>query len=191
MIQGKYIKTGIMDTTLKSHHIKGIIFIFLMLQSAYVLPFFKSDSWGITQEEVIKKYLSPEEKYTEFLVSEKPEYNNKILSYIVAIDSDLKSKIKILQTSKKPAKDYLFVKNRLYSILVDYGIIANDKENKILEEIKKEFGDPSIQKDKQISIYSFKDNKTKVLVLSWPRPGGRECKVYYYANALFKMLITE
>ena len=86
---------------------------------------------------------------------------------------------------------YLLIKDRLYSILINYGIIDNNKLNKIIYNITNTYGEPSIQRDKNISIYSFKDKKTKILLLFRFRYNKRECKVYYYASNLFKMLITQ
>lgn len=166
--------------------------LFVMLLFCYSISFsqYNYNKWGISKEEVIKRYLQKDNKYVEFDAN-KPRYENKIMNYIIAIDRDLKQKIKILRSSKKPVRDFLLVNDKLYSVLENQGILSLKKQNKIIDSLTAQFGTPTIQRDKRMTIYSFKGRDTKVLLLSKPESNKIECKIYFYASNLFKMLITQ
>jgi len=148
-------------------------------------------TWGISKSECVQKFSYTDADIRAFSPSDDSRYENRIMNYIVAIDSDLKSDITIFRTVKSPIRDLLFVKNRLYSILEDYGTVSAAVERRTLESLKKSYGEPSIQRDKQVVIYSFQDANTKVIMISTQKGSGYDCKVYYYAARLFKMLMTK
>ncbi len=171
------------------------IFLFLAIQVLFCLMFYKDalpqsyGDWGISKPTVISKYLGKD--YVEFQPINKPDYENKIMNYIIAIDSNNKGKITILRTKKIPEKDFLLVNNKLYSVLENYDLISASAVNDIIKRLTDTYGTATIQKDKNMTIYSYMSKKTKVLVLTYSKAGKQECKVYYYASQLFKMLISE
>jgi hypothetical protein len=167
--------------------ISTIISIFLMEIDSYTIT--KIAGWGASKDAVIKEYLQNDKNIIRFKPSEKPEYKNKILTYIVAIDADLANSIDIIRSSTRPEKDFLFVKDRLYSILENRGPIGKSSEDRLINELKSAYGNPGIQKDNQSLIYSFKDNETKVLLILSKEAGSSVCTLYYYASKLFKMLL--
>jgi hypothetical protein len=175
-------------------HVNPLIatILFLMFMLCYNNLFSQQNynKWGISKDEVIKRYLLKDKKYVQFDAT-KPRYVNKIMNYIIAIDRDLKQKIKILRSSKKPVRDFLLVDDKLYSVLENQGVLSQKKQNKIIDSLTAQFGTPTIQRDKRMTIYSFKGRETKVLLLSKTESNKIECKIYFYASNLFKMLITQ
>ncbi len=131
-------------------------------------------------------------KWTEFRPSDRPKYRNKILSYITAIDADLAKKIMIVRTESTPVVDYLFVNDRLYTVMENWGKVDPATEKRIQSRLGAKFGQPVIQKDASLHIYSYHNDATKVLCYFTRHPeGASNCKVYYYTKKLFRLLITE
>jgi hypothetical protein len=147
--------------------------------------------WGTLLEKV-KGTTPAGNEIIQFTPGEKPKYKNRILNYITAIDTKLRDKIIILKVKSQPEIDYLFVNNKLYSIMENWGQIDKKTEKEIQSNLSKQFGSPFLQQDKNFYIYSFSSDKTKVLwyLIKLPE-GASSCKVYYYTKQLFRMLIAE
>jgi hypothetical protein len=146
--------------------------------------------WG-TQLLKVKKNL-PGDKCEQFKPSEKPKYKNKIMTYITAIDAKLIEKIIIMRVKSQPMIDYLFVNDKLYTIMESWGKVDQKTEKEIHADLVSQFGQPLLQQDKNFYIYSFNNDKTKVLYYINRLPDGTSrCKVYYYTKQLFRMLIAE
>jgi hypothetical protein len=128
----------------------------------------------------------------QFTPADDPNYENKIMSYITAIDADLIKKITIVRIKNQPMVDYLFVSDRLYTIMENWGEIEPKKSKEIESTLTTQYGAPLVQQDKNFFIYSFNNDKTKVLYyLMKQTDGNSKCIVYYYTKKLFRMLITE
>ncbi len=131
-------------------------------------------------------------QWTEFKPSDRPKYRNKILSYITTIDADLANKIMIVRTESTPMVDYLFVNDKLYTVMEDWGQVDPATEKSIQSRLGAKFGQPVIQKNASLHIYSYHNDATKVLCYFTRLPeGASNCKVYYYTKKLFRLLITE
>jgi len=180
---------------MKKHTIPYIIlsvglfqFIVSAMAAQYAPP---ACDWGALLEKV-KNTLPQDTPFTEFSPGEKPDYKNKILSYITAIDNKLYDKIVILKKQSSPETDYLFVNNKLYSIIENWGDIDQQTEKEILSALAKQFGKAQLQQDKNFWIYSYDSEKTKVLCYLIKLPDKRStCKIYFYTRQLFRMLISE
>jgi hypothetical protein len=144
--------------------------------------------WGISKEEMIRRYAS--QKHRVLTPASDPAYKNKIMNYIIAIDQDLKPKIAIIRSSNGIVRDFLLIDNTLYSVLERHGIITPEKRDEIVRMLTAKFGSPSIQRDKKITIYSFRGEKTKALLIFHDRSSDTQCTIYFYARNLFKMLIS-
>ncbi|MCP4762486.1 MAG: hypothetical protein GY870_11955 [archaeon] len=147
------------------------------------------DSWAISRDAVIKENITPSTKYIEFSPAKKPKYENKIMNYIVALDQELMNEIKIIRIQANPEKDFLMVKNKLYSIKESYNSISKKKMDKVIKKLTSRYGKSSLQKDEKMVIYTFSNNQTKVLVYSYLK--SKKAEVYLYAKQLFKMLISD
>ena len=147
--------------------------------------------WGITLDD-FTKHLGENIRYIRFTPKDKPDYKNKIMSYITAIDNAYLSHILIIRTMTVPETDYLFVKGKLYTVLEDWHVVNAKKQDSILNDLTKRYGKASIAKDGNFSITSFNTPVTKVLFYKLVYADGTaKCKVYYYTNKLFRMLIMD
>lgn len=161
----------------------------LLLLQAETVPV-PDYSWGSKKADLTSALGAG--RCTEFRPTDRPKYRNKILSYITAIDADLESKIVIVRTESKPVVDYLFVNDRLYTVMENWGQVDSATEKSIQSRLGGRFGQPIIQKDTNLHIYSYNNDTTKVLCYFTRLPeGAAQCKVYYYTRKLFRMLITE
>ena len=147
--------------------------------------------WGITLDDFTKN-LGDNVRSIRFTPKDKPDYKNKLMSYITAIDNAYLSHILIIRTMTVPQTDYLFIKGKLYTILEDWHVVNAKKQDSILNDLKKRYGEASIAKDGNFSIISFNTPATKVLFYKLVYADGTaKCKVYYYTNKLFRMLIMD
>ncbi len=147
--------------------------------------------WG-TPLDQLKKSLPSDKEATQFTPKEKPKYKNKLLSYITAIDGNLVEKIIIVRLKARPVVDYLFVNNKLYTIMENWGKVDEKTAKEIEANLNGLYGQPLVQQDKNFYIYSYNTDKTKVLCYLMKNTDGTStCKVYYYTRKLFRMLITE
>lgn len=146
--------------------------------------------WGMDRMAVVASYI-PSRDFIEFKLAERPDYENKILNYIIAIDSNLSSKVTVIRGKSRPETDYLFVRGSLCSVLENYGMMPRNSFSAMMERLKTDYGNPGIQKDDTTTTYSFFSDKSKIIVLSKDRQQTVDCKVYYYASRLFRMLITD
>src|SRR5512137_1554808 len=85
------------------------------------LPAEQFNTWELKKEEAIARYIGRDVKHEDFRFENDPKYDNRILNYILPIDTGIKSKISIVRTKTSPQRDYLFVNNRLYSVMETYG----------------------------------------------------------------------
>ncbi len=147
--------------------------------------------WGTTMSD-FKKDQAGKGEFIEFTPRDNPDYKNKIMSYITAIDEKLISEIVIIRQRGIPEKDFLFVKGKLCTTLEDWNMIDEDRQAGIMNELKRQYGEPSIQKEENFYINSFKSPGTNVLFYMLKQPDGKaKCKVYYYTSKLFRMLILD
>jgi hypothetical protein len=165
-----------------------LIFISSVSMNGFPGP---NNAWGSLLPK-IKSTLPPGTEFVEFTPGERPKYKNRILSYITAIDNKLVDKIIILRVKTRPETDYLFVNNKLYSIIENWDDIDQNTEKEIQVNLKKQFGESRVQKDKNFYIYSYDGDNTKVLWYLMKAPGKKSaCKIYYYTRQLFRLLISE
>lgn len=147
--------------------------------------------WG-TPLDKVKSTLPSDRESTQFTPREKPKYKNKLLSYITAIDGELVDKIIIVRLNGRPVTDYLFVNNKLYTIMENWGSIDEKTVKEIETGLNGRYGQPLVQQDKNFFIYSYNSDTTKVLYYIMKNTDGTAaCKVYYYTKKLFRMLILE
>jgi len=114
------------------------------------------------------------------------------MSYITAIDAELIRKITIIRVKSQPVSDYLFVGDRLYTIMESWGEVEARRGKEIETALTGRYGAPLVQQDKNLSIYSYNNDTTKVLYYLMKVSDTRsKCTVYYYTKKLFRILIME
>jgi len=147
--------------------------------------------WGAEKAVITRELTASHVQYREFTPQSSPNYENKIMSYILAIDGSLAERMHIVRTRTSPVRDYLMVKNRLYSVMEDHGTITRAQSDGIVSKLTASYGTPHLQKSPSMKIYSFEKSGTKVLMMVYRKPVNMDCRVYYYSSGLFRMLITE
>ncbi len=146
--------------------------------------------WGLSLAEFTGNLTGG--NHREFKPSDMPDYKNKIMTYITAIDEKFKDEIVIVRLKGSPLCDYLFVRGKLCTKLDDWDVITEETQNRIMADLKGHYGEPSLQREENFFIYSFKSKTTNVMFYMLKGPDGRaKCKVYYYTSKLFKMLIMD
>ncbi len=179
-----------------STRINILIFVFINLILLVVMPEQTISlpvkyQWGTTLESIKKSHQS-RGAVTLFSPREKPGYRNKILGFILNIDETFAEKIVILRTGSDPRIDYLFVNNRLYTILEDYGTIHETRVQGILDNLAGLYGTPHLQQDSNFYIYSYKNDTTNVLLYVLKQSAAvNRCKLYFYTKKLFSSLIMD
>ena len=147
--------------------------------------------WGSSMA-TVRKGVPAGAPTVQFTPSEDPEYENKIMSYITAIDAELIRKITIIRVKSQPVSDYLFVGDRLYTIMESWGEVEARRGKEIETALTGRYGAPLVQQDKNLSIYSYNNDTTKLLYYLMKVSDTRsKCTVYYYTKKLFRILIME
>ena len=146
--------------------------------------------WGITRNDLITKKKI--ENYITFKPADNPEYKNRVIDFFSAMNSDSKADIIILRTQGKPEIDYCFFNTKLYSITEVWYDVENNKAQAILKTINDIYPQISYEKKNPEFIYSFKKDRTKVLVYKKiMNDNSVNMKVVYYSMDLFGMLLSE
>lgn len=148
-------------------------------------------SWGAEKAHYITRNFSPETRYCEFTPASNPGYKNKIMSYIIALSDKFRDSISIVKTKTNPERDFLFVKNRLYSISEIYESLTDKKAQTIIQSLTASFGAPVVEKGASYTQYSYATAKTRVMARIFRREHRTECKIYYYSTDIFKRLMVE
>jgi hypothetical protein len=172
--------------------LSAALMLLLIPAMAGLTPVSAADyEWGSPMARV-KKAITPGANATEFSPADDPNYENKIMSYITAIDADLVKKITIVRVKAQPMVDYLFVNDKLYTVMESWGEVEPNKSKEIETNLTTQYGAPLVQQDKNFYTYSYNNDKTKVLYYLVKQPDGKaKCIVYYYTKKLFRILITE
>jgi hypothetical protein len=148
-------------------------------------------TWGMTRDDFVKS-LQPEQKISLFTPRDMPDYDNKIISYITAIDENIKREITILRVSGLPQMDYLFIGDRLYSIMEDWKRIDPKTTDALESRLKSRYGEPTIQKNNSFFIHSYNHVDSKILLYKNVETNNHStCRIYYYTSKLFRMLILK
>jgi hypothetical protein len=147
--------------------------------------------WETPKKTVLNGFSDGNVRYKEFYPKRDPKYENKIMNYILAIDENLRAEMSIIRTRTNPVRDYLFLKNKLYSVLELYGVIPKGRLDDLLARLTAAYGKPQLRNEKNMAIYTFASETTKVFVHSSKISQDFECRVYYYSANLFRRLVTE
>ncbi len=178
-----------LDITASLFFTSIILIVSLLYTSAYSLPV--KFQWG-TPIETIKNSHKPGETCTLFKPKERPDYKNKILGFILGIDANAADRILILRTGSDPRIDYLFVNNRLYTVMEDYGIVNETRIRGIQSALERLYGPHHLKQDSNLYIYSYKNDTTRVLFYVIRQSEERnQCRLYLYTSRLFSTLLLE
>ena len=182
-----------MNQTLLRYSLRGIILSLLIITAPLLMgneipPY----TWGVQMKSLVSRNESSGITLRRFTPGERPQYKNKIMRYILSVDPTVESKMVVMRHRGAIVRDYLFVNQRLYTVLDDMGNMHPPAVDVLLQRLKGRFGPPSVETNGQITIRSYQQGDTKVLFYTKHlRNGSRKCKVYYYATSMFRMLIMD
>lgn len=174
------------------NQIRKIILITL-LTSAIALPLFSSEPeklWGISRTELINRYKL--ENYLLFKPEDNPEYSNRIIDFFSSMNPEERAVITIIKTDGSPVTDYCFFNEKLYSVTEDWGNLDKIKAHDLIKTLKDKYTEQSVEEKSPNIVYSYKKNKTKVLLYKKAiDERSVQIKIFYYSTDLFRMLISE
>jgi hypothetical protein len=145
--------------------------------------------WG-TPLEKVQSDLMTNGSIESFNPTNRSGYTNKVMSYILAVDENIGSDMVVLSHKSGYTRDYLFIQGRLSTTMEDFGQISGETMNMIIRDLKRRYGEPSSQSEGGLTIDSWSDNKSKVMLYRKKLDNGRyKSKLYLYDRALFRKLI--
>lgn len=166
------------------------LFIILLSSALYSEPKSHEKMWGTEYISFIKK-IPADRKYREFKPSDRPGYSNRIINFLKSIDPGVKNDLKILRIPGKPATDYLFMKNRLYSVTENWGIVDKSLAEKILQSLLKKYKKPVKKEKGTLSIYTFVKGRTKIILYQKPQDNFTvKVRLYTYSMDLFSSMFA-
>ena len=184
-------KNNRLRTKMRAYKITSAALLILLSMSLNANNFHIKKEWGSSIENITKTI--PEGiKTMQFNPASQPDYTNKIMNYVLAIDPQIVENIIIMRLASKPQTDCMFIKNKLYSLMEDWKTVDAKEQKNILDSLSKEFGQSNLQREEDMSIYSFSNENTKVLFYVKKLTSNEfKCKTYFYTKKLFRMLMME
>jgi hypothetical protein len=146
-------------------------------------------TWGMTMDAF--RSANPAVEFIQFNPSTTADYTNKIMTYITGIDATTRDKMEILRLKSSPVRDYLFVDKKLFSVMDDHGETTVKNVKDLRESLSVRFGQNEVKKDYGLLVYSYSDKKTRVLLYAKTVDDNLvKCRIYYYPEKLFMMLLN-
>jgi len=168
-----------------------IIFLSTLLPAKADTPVLRIYSWQKNIEQVEKQYISGQKLKRNVVPVSKLGYTHKILNYILAINADLKEKVTIHRVESAFSRDFLFVNDILYSVSDRHNRISNKSIQSLLGSLKRYYGTPRVQHDRDVIINTYSKDNTKVIFIIETSKQGKKATVYYYAKNLFQSLMKK
>ena len=132
------------------------------------------------------------ENYSTFRPEEKPEYSNRIIDFFSTMNPEERAVITIVKIPGTPEMDYCFFNEKLYSISEEWGNMDRTRAHNLLKSLVEKYSEPSTDEKNTNIIYSFKKNKTKILVYkNVIDEKSVQIKIYYYSTDLFGLFLSE
>ncbi len=169
---------------------KLLLALILLFFPVYLYSAVQFDTWGISKEAVMKKYISTGVKVDEFTPLKNPDYENKIMNMVKLIlknvDSDADKDITIVSTKTSPTKDFLLFKNKLFSVMELYNSISKEELKNVVKKLSEEYGEPNHNPGSEMDIYFISTKNTKIIVHYYIK--SRKCEIYFYDSQLYHKL---
>jgi hypothetical protein len=126
----------------------------------------------------------------QFTPRTNPDYKNKIIEFVNNMDSTVNKRMLIIRENTTPVKDYIFIRNKLYTIKETHGPLNKAKESNLRKSLGARFGTPNISSEKDCTVYSYSNSKTKILYYKYHNKNEiSKCNVYYYTQKIFRMML--
>jgi len=162
--------------------------IFYLLPHSDAKPY--EELWGKNSEQ-LKKLVSKDKRIYSFDPAKQLRYRNRIYSLFTSMGVNSEY-INILRLEGNPLIDFMFYKNKLYSATEDWRNTKKSNIEKLKIMLKKRYGKADIQFKDDLTIYSYKKNRTVVILYTKEIDNSSSrCKVYYYSKKIFNTLFAE
>jgi len=146
--------------------------------------------WGISKTDLISSLKL--ENYNSFKPEDNPEYSNRIVDFFSSMNPEGRAGITIIKIYGTPETDYCFFNEKLYSMSEEWGNIDRTSAYNLLKTLKEKYSEQSKDEKSPDTIYSFKKNKTKVLLYKKViDEKSVQIKIFYYSTDLFRMFLSE
>ncbi|MBN2403473.1 MAG: hypothetical protein JXN64_13930 [Spirochaetes bacterium] len=167
--------------------------LFAIVLNAFTFDLYSADlfnKWGISREAATKKFIRSNEATTVFTPVKNPDYENKIMNMVKLIlrnvDADTDKNITVVTTKTNPRKDFLFFKNKLFSVLEAYNTISRDELKTVIKKLTAQYGEPNYNPGSEMEIYFISTKVTKIIVHYYLT--SKRCEIYYYDSLLYHKL---
>ena len=168
-----------------------LIFVSSTLTSIYsVDSVYDVRAWEVSVDSAIKEYGLGSE-YTPINVSLLKDYDNRIFNLVVSVNSEIRNKMQLLRSNKKPIRDLLFIDGKLCEIMESHEAIDDITFKTIFVSMKNSYGFPEMKKEKELTIYTFKNEKTHAILIVHPIGNVSNARIYFYTQSLFRMLFSD
>jgi hypothetical protein len=147
-------------------------------------------AWEVPIESAVNDYFTGTES-TQLNVSRLKEYDNRIYNHILSINPEISNRICILRSNKKPIRDLLFIDGKLYEIMERHDSVDEFTFKTVFVNMKNAYGLPEMKKEKEITIYTFKNDKTNAILMVRPFGNSNDIRIYLYSQSLFRILFRE
>jgi hypothetical protein len=148
------------------------------------------NKWEISVDEAVRTYIGKKE-YTVLDIDDIKDYSNRIYNHLVTVNPDIRSRIRILRTRKFPVRDFLFIDGRFYEILEYRNGIDSIAFKELFVALKNIYGLPEMGKEDDFTVYTFKNERTYVVVVTRPAGDRYDAWIYLYGRALFRRMLTD
>jgi hypothetical protein len=147
-------------------------------------------SWEISKADAVKLYFQSED-FTPLIFSTPKEYDNRIYSHLIAVSPDVARKTEIIRSKTLPQRDLLFIDGRLLSLIERQPQVDSLQFKMLFVSLKDTYGIPSITKENEYTVYTFKTDKTQAILLSRGSGDKFEVKIYLYSQSIFRRIFIE
>ena len=170
--------------------IKILLFCLIMIPGSFLSasPDFVEPEWRANLKDIQHKMPDP----VIFKLGDKPDYQNKIISHLVSLDEGIKGRIIVLRTGSNPQKDFIFMDDRLCSVLYEWEDKPADLFSSLEKELARRYGPSESSDDDGSKTRSYKNNRTCAMLTRRPSGGrGIDIRLYLYPRNLFYFLLQQ
>jgi len=144
--------------------------------------------WNSTLEENRAK-LPSSATNTLFALRDHPEYKNRILTHLLALDDSLKGRIVILRTCKYPVEDRIFIDNKLSCLLYEWNGLTDAQVRALRDEIGRIYGIPLTAGGDTAPVTFSRGDTSGLVTYKYSPEGGLDMRLYLYARSLYRRLL--
>jgi hypothetical protein len=147
-------------------------------------------AWEVSIDSAVKDYCSGSECTPINVISLK-DYDNRIFNHIITVNSEIRARMQLLRSDKKPVRDLLFIDRKLYEIMERQDSVDDFTFRTVFVNLKNSYGLPEMKKEKDLTIYTFKNEKTNAILIVHPFGNVSDIRIYLYSQSLFRTLFSD